>query len=129
MVTQHSPAEHMQVRRNLLELAGRGFEVDVVCSADTGVQEVTDLPAGVRVFEVPVRHRRRPAIRYPFEYTAGDAMSRTGLLGGPPSIEPMRSEPAPARWSAFMPLAGTSSRCRRNATEWSILTTPPRQIS
>jgi glycosyltransferase involved in cell wall biosynthesis len=70
MVTQHSPAEHMQVRRNLLELAGRGFEVDVVCSADTGVQEMTDLPAGVRVFEVPVRHRRRPAIRYPFEYTA-----------------------------------------------------------
>ena len=42
----------------------------MVCSADTGVQEVTDLPAGVRVFEVPVRHRRRPAIRYPFEYTA-----------------------------------------------------------
>src|SRR5205807_184718 len=70
MVTQHSPTEHMQVRRNLLELAGRGFEVDVVCSADTGVQEVADLPAGIRIFKVPVRHRRKPAIRYPFEYSA-----------------------------------------------------------
>jgi glycosyltransferase involved in cell wall biosynthesis len=70
MVTQHSPAEHMQVRRNLLELAGRGFEVDVVCSADTGVQEVAELPAGIRIFKVPVRHRRKPAIRYLFEYSA-----------------------------------------------------------
>jgi glycosyltransferase involved in cell wall biosynthesis len=70
MVTQHSPAEHVQVRRNLLELASRGFDVDVVCSRDTGVREPADLPPGIRIYEVPVRHKRKPAIRYPFEYTA-----------------------------------------------------------
>jgi glycosyltransferase involved in cell wall biosynthesis len=70
MVTQHSPTEHVQVRRNLLELAGRGFEVDVVCSADTGVEGVAELPPGIRIYEIPVRHHRKPAIRYPFEYSA-----------------------------------------------------------
>ena len=70
MITQHSPAEHVQVRRNLLELAERGFEVDVVCSRDTGVHELADLPPGIRIYEVPVRHKRKPAIRYPFEYSA-----------------------------------------------------------
>jgi glycosyltransferase involved in cell wall biosynthesis len=70
MVTQHSPAEHVQVRRNLLELAGRGFDVDVVCSADTAGQKLHDLPPAIRIYEVPIRHRRKPAIRYPFEYSA-----------------------------------------------------------
>jgi glycosyltransferase involved in cell wall biosynthesis len=70
MVTQHSPAEHVQVQRNLLELAGRGFDVDVVCSADTAGQKLDDLPSAIRIYEVPIRHRRKPAIRYPFEYSA-----------------------------------------------------------
>jgi glycosyltransferase involved in cell wall biosynthesis len=68
MVTQHSPGEQMQVRRNLLELASRGFDVDVICSAGVEGRELTDLSQVVRIHIVPIRHRRKPAIRYPFEY-------------------------------------------------------------
>jgi glycosyltransferase involved in cell wall biosynthesis len=70
IVTQHSPGEHVQVRRNLLELARRGFQVDVVCSSDTEGRDLSDLARAVRVREIPIRHRRKPAIRYPFEYGA-----------------------------------------------------------
>jgi glycosyltransferase involved in cell wall biosynthesis len=70
MVTQHSPDEHRQVRRNVLELASRGFDLDVVCSAGEEGGDLRDLRPAMGIHRIPVRHRRTPAIRYPFEYCA-----------------------------------------------------------
>jgi glycosyltransferase involved in cell wall biosynthesis len=56
--------------RDVFELLGRGFEVDVVCSA--GRPGTPDQhhrrEEGLRVYCVPLRHRRRPIVRYPLEY-------------------------------------------------------------
>src|SRR5215467_1096140 len=70
IVTQHSFAEENIVRRNVFELLDRGFEVDVICSAGTDGAPPTDRRPGLRIHRVPIRHRRRPLIRYPFEYAA-----------------------------------------------------------
>ena len=68
-ITQHPfPADSI-VRRDVMELAGRGFEVDVVCAAG-GDDAAVAGGAGVRVHRLPIRHRRGLAIRYPFEYAA-----------------------------------------------------------
>jgi len=70
-ITQHPfPADSI-VRRDVLELAGRGFEVDVVCAAGPRRDDV--LPAGsgaIRVHRIPIRHRRGSTLRYPLEYAA-----------------------------------------------------------
>lgn len=70
IVTQHSFAEENIVRRNVFELLDRGFEVDVICSAGIDGAPPTDRRPGLRIHRVPIRHRRRPLIRYPFEYAA-----------------------------------------------------------
>jgi glycosyltransferase involved in cell wall biosynthesis len=70
MITQHSPGEHPYVRRNLLELASRGFDVHVVCSAGAEGIDLTELAQAVWIHQIPIRHRRKPVIRYPFEYCA-----------------------------------------------------------
>lgn len=67
-ITQHPfPADSI-VRRDVLELAGRGFEVDVVCPSGPG--GAAPAVPGVRVHRIPIAHRRGSAIRYPFEYAA-----------------------------------------------------------
>jgi glycosyltransferase involved in cell wall biosynthesis len=70
-ITQHPfPADSI-VRRDVLELAGRGFHVDVVCAARPGRDDpVAAGPSAPRVYRVPIRHRRSRAIRYPIEYGA-----------------------------------------------------------
>jgi glycosyltransferase involved in cell wall biosynthesis len=70
IVTQHSPDEHRQVHRNVLELASRGFHLDVVCSAGLEGGDLEDLRHAMGIHRIPIRHRRTPAIRYPFEYIA-----------------------------------------------------------
>jgi glycosyltransferase involved in cell wall biosynthesis len=70
LLTQHSFPEHVGVARAVSELVGRGFAVDLVCSAPPAGALEPDPPAGLGVYRVPVRHRRRPMIRYPLEYTA-----------------------------------------------------------
>ena len=70
-ITQHPfPADSI-VRRDVLELTARGFEVDVVCAPGPGRDEPLDSGAArPNVYRIPIRHRRGSAIRYPFEYAA-----------------------------------------------------------
>jgi len=70
MISQHSFTEEAIVRRNAFELLDAGFEVDVICSAGVGGVQRTDARSGLRVHWVPIRHRRRPLVRYPWEYAA-----------------------------------------------------------
>jgi glycosyltransferase involved in cell wall biosynthesis len=70
MISQHSFTEEAIVRRNAFELLDAGFEVDVICSAGIGGVQRTDARPGLRVHWVPIRHRRRPLVRYPWEYAA-----------------------------------------------------------
>ena len=66
VVTQHPYPEQRIVRRNIELLAGEGAEVDVVC---TGSGEFA-APPRIRLFRVPLAHRRHRAVRYLFEYAA-----------------------------------------------------------
>ena len=66
LITQHPYPEHMTVRRNVHHLSEQGFGVDLVCAGKCN--ERAALPAGVRVFRVPIAHRRTSAARYIFEY-------------------------------------------------------------
>ena len=70
-ITQHPfPADSI-VRRDVLELTARGLEVDVVCPANpVGDDEVNNSATGLRVYRIPMRHRRGSAIRYVLEYAA-----------------------------------------------------------
>src|SRR5262249_56847970 len=64
IVTQHPVFHHIVLGRNVLELLSRGFDVDVICSdSDEGTHVLTHRP-GLRVYSVPVQHRRKHAIRY-----------------------------------------------------------------
>jgi glycosyltransferase involved in cell wall biosynthesis len=71
-VTQHPFPDDSIVRRDVLELLRQGHHVDVVCAAGPPGTATEDLgrPPGLRVRRVPVRHRRRPLVRYPLEYAA-----------------------------------------------------------
>jgi len=66
LITQHPYPEHMTVRRNVHHLSEQGFGVDLVCAGKS--KEPATFPAGVRVFRVPISHRRTSATRYIFEY-------------------------------------------------------------
>jgi glycosyltransferase involved in cell wall biosynthesis len=70
-ITQHPFPDDSIVRRDVLELVERGLEVDVVCAA--GPAQADPVPvdaAGLRVYHIPIRHRRGNPIRYPLEYLA-----------------------------------------------------------
>jgi glycosyltransferase involved in cell wall biosynthesis len=72
LLTQHPFPGNPTVERAVSELLGQGLAVDLVCSASPAgsLQPEPAAPPGLRVYRVPVRHRRRPLIRYPLEYTA-----------------------------------------------------------
>jgi glycosyltransferase involved in cell wall biosynthesis len=71
LLTQHLFPGHPTVERAVSELRRQGFTVDLVCSAPpAGSPKPEPSPPGLRVYRVPVRHRRRPLIRYPLEYAA-----------------------------------------------------------
>lgn len=69
-ITQHPYPADSIVRRDVRELAARGFDVDVVCAA--GPDGDTPAPDGgpVRVHRIPIRHRRGGAAGYVLEYAA-----------------------------------------------------------
>jgi len=87
-ITQHPYPQMPTVARDVRELLERGCEVDLICSS-TGEwrPQVPDASAdprpGLRVYRIPIGHRRRPAIRYPFEYAAFflAALGLAGVLG------------------------------------------------
>lgn len=71
LLTQHAFPFFVTPRRSVQELLSQGFEVDVVCSAspDPSTEKTLESPQ-LRVYRIPVRHRRRPLIRYPVNYAA-----------------------------------------------------------
>ena len=53
------------------ELTARGLEVDVVCPASpVSDDEVNNSATGLRIYRIPIRHRRGSAIRYVLEFAA-----------------------------------------------------------
>src|SRR5262249_58673335 len=68
-ITQHPfPADSI-VRRDVLELTARGFEVDVVCAPRPGPDQPPDSGAArPPLYPLPIRHPRGTALRYPFQY-------------------------------------------------------------
>jgi glycosyltransferase involved in cell wall biosynthesis len=70
LISQHSFAEEAIVRRNVFELLDAGYDVDLICSTGvSGVRRAGGRP-GLHVHWVPIRHRRRPLLRYAWEYAA-----------------------------------------------------------
>ena len=71
LLTQHAFPFFVTPRRSVQELLTQGFEVDVVCSAspDPSAEKTLESPQ-LRVYRIPVRHRRRPLIWYPVNYAA-----------------------------------------------------------
>ena len=83
-ITQHPFPEMPVLRRDVLELLSDGYEVDLICSAGwTTDDRIRGHQPGLRVFRVPIRHRRRPLIRYPLEYAGFffAALALASLLG------------------------------------------------
>jgi glycosyltransferase involved in cell wall biosynthesis len=78
-VTQHPFPGDSIVRRDVLELLRQGRQVDVVCAAGGAAGEDQGRMPGLRVYRVPIRHRRRPVIRYPLEY-AGFFLAALALV-------------------------------------------------
>ncbi len=71
MVSRHSYPTHTVMRRNAEHLAGLGLRVDLICSgARSDARQGAPPPPGLRVFRVPVRHRRGSPLLYLFEYAA-----------------------------------------------------------
>jgi glycosyltransferase involved in cell wall biosynthesis len=67
-ITQHPfPADSI-VRRDVMELAARGIDVDVVCAAGPDSEDAAG--GSVRAHRIPIRHRRGSAVRYLLEYAA-----------------------------------------------------------
>jgi glycosyltransferase involved in cell wall biosynthesis len=80
-ITQHPfPADSI-VRRDVVELADRGFQVDVICAV--GPRRDDEVPAGPRVYRVPIRHRRGGVVGYAIEYAAffAAAFATASVLG------------------------------------------------
>jgi glycosyltransferase involved in cell wall biosynthesis len=70
LLTQHPFPDHPTVARAVSELLREALEVDLVCSASPAGSARPEPRPGLRVYRIPVRHRRRPMIRYPLEYAA-----------------------------------------------------------
>jgi glycosyltransferase involved in cell wall biosynthesis len=68
-ITQHAFPGMPVVRRDVLELLERGYEVDLICLRHQPHEGEPPVHPRLHVHRVPIRHRRR-LIRYPFEYSA-----------------------------------------------------------
>jgi len=69
IVSEHQYPAHATLRRNVSQLLDEGISVDLVCLAGA-VRPVSSLPPGLKVYQLRLEHRRKPAIRYLFEYVA-----------------------------------------------------------
>ena len=68
-VTQHNLLEHEIACRDVLFLLDQGFRVDAICSAGLYASPALKRE-GLRLYIVPVRHRRGHIFRYLLEYTS-----------------------------------------------------------
>jgi len=71
VLTQHSLERHCIARRNVGELLGRGYDVDVVCTEDQSAPPERGEGGGrLRTFVIPVAHRRGGLAGHLLEYAA-----------------------------------------------------------
>jgi glycosyltransferase involved in cell wall biosynthesis len=69
-ITQHPfPADSI-VRRDVLELTARGYEVDVICAVGPGRDDAVPDTGQLRIYRIPITHHRGHPIRYLLEYLA-----------------------------------------------------------
>lgn len=69
-ITQHPFPADSVVRRDVIDLTGHGYDVDVVCANGPDRDDaVADSPS-LRIYRIPISHRRGRAIRYPLEHLA-----------------------------------------------------------
>ena len=61
--------DDLHVRRDAETLTEHGYQVDVICLKKK-VEKSQEIVRGVKVYRLPVEHRRRGAFRYFFEYSA-----------------------------------------------------------
>jgi glycosyltransferase involved in cell wall biosynthesis len=88
-ITQHAYPHMPTLARDIHELLEQGYEVDLICSSSGNGSgpRPSDASAGshprLRIYRIPIGHRRRPAIRYPFEYAIFflAALGLAGVLG------------------------------------------------
>lgn len=67
-------------RRNAEALASHGYEVGVICSSKNG-QKSQEVIHGVTVHRLPIKHQRRGALRYLYEYLVFFLLSSWKLIG------------------------------------------------
>jgi glycosyltransferase involved in cell wall biosynthesis len=70
VLTQHSLERHCIARRNVEELLGRGFDVDVVCTEGLASPAAAGEGGCLRTFVIPIAHRRGGLAGYLMEYAA-----------------------------------------------------------
>lgn len=70
LITQHPYPFHTTVRRNVERLLAEGALVDLVCMASTNVPDWKADRSRLRVYRIPLNHRRHRPLRYVFEYLA-----------------------------------------------------------
>ncbi len=70
LVTQHPFPFHTTIRRNVERLLDDGAFVDLVCMASTNVPDWKAERKRLRVYRIPLNHRRSAPLRYVFEYLA-----------------------------------------------------------
>lgn len=71
LVISSYPFPDQVVQRNVSHLLKSGARVDVICSMESHLaRRGMRTPRGLRVFRVPVRHRRSSALSYVVEYLA-----------------------------------------------------------
>jgi len=67
MVSQHPYPFASVLRRNVDHLLAEGLQVDVVCTAD-GPPIASTAHSALKLYRIPVKHRRRPTFWYAVEY-------------------------------------------------------------
>ena len=67
-VTHHYYPQHAHIRRDLETLVDAGYDVDIICLKRKG-QKYRETINGVRVYRMPVEHKRRGFLRQIIEYS------------------------------------------------------------
>lgn len=80
LVRHSSYPEIPPTRRNAEALISHGYEVDVICSSRNG-QKSREIINGVTIHRLPMKHYRRGALRYLWEYLVFFLLSSWKLIG------------------------------------------------
>ena len=70
VVSAHPYPTHPLLRRNVDHLVADGAAVDLICMRDEKTDDPDQRSPGLRIFRLPVKHRRARALSYLLEYAA-----------------------------------------------------------